>query len=123
MAEHEVMWIGRRPATMASPDNPATTEDFAAAMTAACSACGVDVEDYVAAAGVYGSWMVRFRRDGARQRLVWNGKAGRLVLEAATAGPDWVELGAEELAERDQDTFVAGIGRLLGGHTPAETGG
>ena len=85
MAEHEVMWIGRRPAAMAPAEHPATTEEFADAVTSACAGCGCDVQDYVAAAGAYGSWLVRFERGGQRQRLVWNGKDGKLVLEQATS--------------------------------------
>ena len=74
MAEHEIMWIGRRPAALAPAENPAETEEFAAALTDACADCGGDVQDYVAAAGPFGSWLVRFSRAGQRQRLVWNGK-------------------------------------------------
>ena len=113
MAEHEVMWIGRRPAALAVGDNPAETEAFATAITDACAACGVEVDDYVAAAGPYGSWLVHFRRGDRRQRLVWNGKAGRLVLEQATAGIDWDELGAAEPASRDVPGFVATLTHLL----------
>ena len=54
-------------------------------------------------------------RDGRRQRLVWNGKDGRLVLEKATTGPDWSELGSSPVSERDQEHFVAAIRALLGG--------
>jgi hypothetical protein len=113
VAEHEVMWIGRRPAALAAVEHPATTEAFAEALTGACAGCGCEVEDYVAAAGAYGSWLVRFARDGRRQRLVWNGKDGRLVLEQATAGVDWHELGSRTLSERDQDHFLSAVRALL----------
>ncbi len=114
MAEHEVMWIGRKPATLAPVEHPATTEAFAEAVTSACAGCGADVEDYVAAAGAYGSWLIRFARNGQRQRLVWNGKEGRLVLEQATAGVDWTELGSCPVSDRDQAHFVAAVQTLLG---------
>jgi len=114
VAEHEVMWIGRRPAAMAPVEHAATAETFAEAVTTACADCGADVEDYVAAAGAYGSWLVRFERDGERQRLVWNGKEGRLVLEQATAGVHWNELGSSPISARDQEHFVAAIRALLG---------
>ena len=39
VAEHEVMWIGRRPAAMAPAEHAATTEAFAEAVTTACAAC------------------------------------------------------------------------------------
>ena len=115
VAEHEVMWIGRRPAAMTPVEHAASTEAFAEAVTGACAGCGCEVEDYIAAAGAYGSWLVRFGRDGRRQRLVWNGKDGRLVLEKATTGPDWSELGSSPVSERDQEHFVAAIRALLGG--------
>lgn len=119
MAEHEVMWIGRRPAALAPVEHPATSETFAEAVTAVCAGCGCDVEDYVAAAGAYGSWLLRFERDGQRQRLVWNGKDGRLVLEQATTGVDWNELCSSPVSERDQDHFVAAIQTLLGAQANA----
>jgi len=113
VAEHEVMWIGRRPAAMAPVEHPATSEAFAEAVTRACTGCGCDVHDYVAAAGIYGSWLVRFERQGERQRLVWNGKDGRLVLEQATAGVDWNELGSCPVSERDEAHFLLAIRNLL----------
>lgn len=113
MAEHEVMWIGRRPAAMATVEHPATTEAFADAVTRACAGAGCEVQDYVAAAGPYGSWMVRFIRDGHRCRLVWNGKEGRLVLEQATAGIDWQELTAAPLENREADSLVSAVTALL----------
>ena len=115
MAEHEVMWIGRRPAALPTVEHPAQSEEFAAAVTAACSAAGCDVQDYIAAAGAYGSWMIRFSRDEARQRLVWNGKEGRLLLEQASTGIDWNELQSCTVAERDPSGFVAAVQSLLEG--------
>jgi hypothetical protein len=113
MAEHEVMWIGRRPAAMATKEHPATTEDFAAAITDACAACGCEVEDYLAAAGLYGSFLVRFRRQDVRQRLVWNGKEGQLVLEQATTGPEWATLASSPVTERTTSGFATALEQLL----------
>ena len=113
MAEHEVMWIGRRPAALPTVEHPAQSEEFAAAVTEACNAAGCDVQDYIAAAGAYGSWMIRFSRDEARQRLVWNGKEGRLLLEQASTGIDWNELQSCTVAERDPSGFVAAVQGLL----------
>jgi len=113
VAEHEIMWIGRRPAAMAAAEHPATSESFAESVTGACAACGCEVQDYVAAAGIYGSWLVRFSRDGRRQRLVWNGKDGKLVLEQATTGIDWQELGSTRLDKPAEADFVPAIRALL----------
>lgn len=113
MAEHEVMWIGRRPAALPVAEHPAQSEEFAAAVTEACSAAGCEVQDYIAAAGAYGSWMIRFSRDDARQRLVWNGKEGRLLLEQASTGIDWDELHSCAVAERDTSGFVTAVQGLL----------
>lgn len=113
MPEHEVMWIGRTPAGRPAADNPAATEAFATALTDACAACGVDVEDYVAAAGPWGSWLIRFRRQGLRQRLVFNGREGRLVHEEATSGSDWRELGADTPTGRELADFIDCTARLL----------
>ncbi len=67
----------------------------------------------MAAAGAYGSWMIRFSRDDAKHRLVWNGKEGRLVLERATSGIDWDELQSCPVAERDTSGFVTAVQSLL----------
>lgn len=99
---------------MAPVEHAATTEAFAEAVTAACARGGCEVDDYVAAAGVYGSWLVRFGRNGHRQRLVWNGKDGRLVLEQATTGSQWTELAGSPVSGRGPDDFVAAITALLG---------
>jgi len=107
------MWIGRRPAAMAPAEHPATSETFAQAVTGACAGCGCEVQDYVAAAGIYGSWLVRFSRAGRRQRLVWNGKDGKLVLEQATTGVDWQELGSAPLSKPAEADFLTAIKSLL----------
>jgi hypothetical protein len=109
------MWIGRRPAAMAPVEHPAGTEAFATAVTGACAGAGCEVQDYVAAAGAYGSWLIRFTQAGRRQRLVWNGKEGRLVLEEATSGPAWRELASNAVSGRNQEEFVAAIRNILGG--------
>jgi hypothetical protein len=106
------MWIGRPPAGLPPADNPAATEAYATALTDACAACGTDVEDYVAAAGPYGSWLIRFQRNGQRERLVFNGREGRLVHERATPGIEWQELGSEA-ASRDLAGCLASLARLL----------
>lgn len=116
LAEHEIMWIGRRPAATAPAAHPAATEAFADAVTQACAGAGCEVQDYVAAAGPYGSWMVRFNRGGHRCRLVWNGKEGRLVLEQATAGIDWQELATAPVENRQADGLVAAVTALLASH-------
>lgn len=107
---------------MAPAEHPASSEAFAEAVTSACAGCGCDVEDYVAAAGAYGSWLVRFGRDGHRHRLVWNGKDGRLVLEQATTAVDWTELRSSPVSQRDQEHFVAAVRALLGGEPDATQG-
>jgi hypothetical protein len=113
------MWIGRRPAALAPAEHPAATEAFAGAVTAACADCGAEVEDYVAAAGAYGSWLVTFTRDGRHHRLVWNGKDGALVLEQATGGTAWNGLGTRAVAGRDPASLIAAVRDVLGdGHAP-----
>ena len=112
------MWIGRRPTSLAPAENPAATEDYAEAVTAACADCGLEVDDYIAAAGPFGSWLVRFERNGGRGRLVWNGKERCLLLEEPS-GVEWVERGRFEPADTELGTLVAGLRTLLG---PAESG-
>jgi hypothetical protein len=107
------MWIGRRPAALPTMEHLAESEEFADAVTTACAEAGCSVQDYVAAAGAWGSWLIRFSRTGVRQRLVWNGKEGRLLLEQATAGIDWDELECCAVTERDTASFIAAVRGLL----------
>ncbi len=113
VAKHEVMWIGRQPAAMAPEAQPAEAPAFAEAVTAACADCGCVVEEYIAAAGIHGSWLVFFEHEGSRRRLVWNGKEGTLVLEQATAGIDWDLLATTGVPARDLEHFLPAIRSLL----------
>jgi hypothetical protein len=113
VAEHEVMWIGRRPRRCPPSNIPRRAKNSLPPSPEACSAAGCEVQDYIAAAGAYGSWMIRFSRDDARQRLVWNGKEGRLLLEQASTGIDWNELQSCAVAARDAGGFVAAVQGLL----------
>lgn len=95
------------------------TEALEGAIHEACRAQGILPEDFIVAHSHHGSWLVHFSTDTRRQRLVWNGKDGRLVLQAALRGGGWEDLRDVALAaDADAEGFRAGIASLLAAGTP-----
>jgi hypothetical protein len=76
---------------------------------------GLEPEDFVAALGGYGSWLVHFSGAGRRQRIVWNGRDGKLVLQAALRSGGWEDLRDCPVAAASEAAFAAGVATLLGG--------
>lgn len=85
----------------------------------ACRTHGILPEDFIVAHSHHGSWLVHFTTSARRQRLVWNGKDGRLVLQAALRSGGWEDLRDTVLtADADASAFATGIAGLLGTGTP-----
>lgn len=84
----------------------------------ACRAHGLLPEDFIVAHSHHGSWLVHFTTSARRQRLVWDGKDGRLVLQAALRSGGWEDLCDAALADPDAAAFATGIAGLLGTGTP-----
>lgn len=118
MSEQPITWMGRKPRSEAPAKNPAGDESFASGVRQACAACGYEVEDFVAAMGEFGGWLVQLSRDGARYRAFWDGKARRLVLEANGPG-GWTELRQSEI---DGDQLDTACGALLALLKPGDPG-
>ncbi len=100
---------GRPPAA----DAPRAAAVLEPLIAAACRAQGVTPEDFVAAVS-YGSWLVHFDAGGRRQRLVWNGRDSRLVLQAALRSGGWEDLRDCAVATPDDRGFTDSIALLLG---------
>ena len=84
------------------------------AMQAECEGHGCTIQRFVSAKGVYGTWLLEFERDGANQRIVWNGKEEKLVLQVVSARGGWDEPKATTVGSIDVPGFSAGIRELIG---------
>ena len=113
MSEHEIMWIGRQPGADPGTTLPTDEPAFEARLREACEAAGCPVERYVAARGAGGSWLIELRRADETQRLIWNGKAGRLSLDRPNRGGGWDELLSQALELADLDAMTAAMQHIL----------
>jgi hypothetical protein len=111
--EESVFWLGGRPGTQKAAAELPEAGNLQPVIAEACRAQGLEPEQFVAALGRYGSWLVHFSRAGRRQRIVWNGREGKLVLQAAIRSGGWEDLRDYPLAGTDADGFVAGIATLI----------
>ena len=114
MKENDVFWLGTRSRSGDQRRNFADEKEFAMAMQAACEAHGCTIQRFVSAKGVYGTWLLEFGRDGTNQRIVWNGKEEKLVLQVALARGGWDEPKVTTVASIDAPGFSAGISELIG---------
>jgi hypothetical protein len=119
MAEQPVFWLGGKPGTSKDANAPPEALKFEPAIRESCTAHGIAVEEFVAALGGFGSWLVQFTAgEGAierKHRIVWNGREARLILQAALRQGGWEDLRECPIAGTDQPGFVAGIHTLMGG--------
>jgi len=113
MKEESVFWVGTQPLLDDRSPGLAHDEQFVAAMTRACAAAGCKVHRFVAALGPYGTWLVEIERDGEDQRVLWNGKEQRLVLQVKLEQGGWEDPRSLEIPDQDTEGFVAGITELL----------
>lgn len=111
--EAGVFWLGGKPGTAQQADAPPEGLQYEAPIRAACSECGVAVDNFVAALGGYSSWLAEFTRTGRRHRLIWNGKDHRLSVDRALPQGGWEELIHQPLAKPGVAAFVAGARELL----------
>lgn len=112
MEEKGVFWMPSRKSG-AAENEAANDEELQAAIRRICEAAGFDSGDFLAAAGAYGSWLIRLTRAGDEHRVVWNGKEGRMVLEASRGQAGWEELGTCAPGESDPAGLAAGLESLL----------
>jgi len=113
MKEENVFWVGTQPLLEKKGPVLADDESFVAAISATCEAAGCRVGRFVSALGPYGTWVIEIQRDGKDQRIVWNGKEERLVLQVELSQGGWEDPLAIEIDNKDADGFVAGVTRLL----------
>ena len=113
MKEESVFWLGGKPASRQTAEAPPVPETIEPAVREACRTHGLEPEDFVAALGGFGSWLVHFTRGARRERIVWNGREAKLVLQGAIRSGGWEDLRDCAVAQPDTAGFVAAIGTLM----------
>lgn len=113
MAENEIFWLGGKPGREEREPQLADTEEFVAAIRAACESLGCDYQRLISAQGPYGTWLVEFMRNGKKQRILWNGKDEVMVLQQERLNGGWDEPRDCTVAAQDEAGFVAGVQEIL----------
>ncbi len=113
MSEQPVFWLGGKPGDKHKGRQPPEAERYAATLTEACEACGFDVDEFVAAQGGFGGWLLHLERGRVRYRLFWNGKAGLLSLEEHRERGGWQELRNSATDDTGLPGFVAAVREIL----------
>lgn len=115
--EDDVFWLGGAPGIRKKPGEPsghlADRAEFSAAITRCCESAGCTVKQFVSAMGPYGTWLVAFEREGHAQRILWNGREERLVLQVELPNGGWEDPISIEVAQPDQAGFIAGVEQVL----------
>lgn len=114
MSKNEVFWLGQRARSGERCRNIADEPQFSAAMQALCRKNGCKVRRFISAKGEYGTWLIEFERDGQNQRIVWNGKDEKMVLQVERPRGGWDEPSEIAIEEIDAAGFADGINRLIG---------
>jgi hypothetical protein len=118
MKEESVFWLGGKPGAPKEIRAAPAAEQLAPAIRGACEALGLQVDDFLASLGGYGSWLVHFSREGRRERIVWNGREKKLVLQASIRSGGWEDLRDCPVGEASEPGFVAAIDALLSAAPP-----
>jgi hypothetical protein len=113
MKEESVFWLGGKPGGAKQSRTEPAAEQLAPAIRGACEALGLQVDDFVAALGSHGSWLVQITRDGEPHRVIWNGKDRLLSLDRALPRGGWEQIQACTVATQDAPGFISGLQHLL----------
>jgi len=113
MKEENVYWVGTQPIGEKKAPDLADDPSFVAAITAACEAADCIVQGFISALGPYGTWLVEIKRDGQEQRILWNGKEAKLVLQVPLHQGGWEDPLAIEVTMQDKNGFVEAVTDIL----------
>jgi hypothetical protein len=114
LAEQPVFWLGGKPGNKDKGREPPKAERYEPSIRDACSSCGYEVDEYVAAQGGFGGWLAHLYRDGQHFRVFWSGKDNRITFDQAQGHGGWAELATAEVADDGVPAFVESIKTLLG---------
>ena len=114
MSEQPVFWLGGKPGASKNKSRESPeAERYEPAIRDACSACGYDLDEFVAAQGGFGGWLAHLESQGNRYRLFWSGKDSHMKFEQALAHGGWSELATAEAADNGLPSFIESIKEIL----------
>jgi hypothetical protein len=115
VAEQPVFWLGGAPgkSKQNTRENPEAVR-YEPALRDVCEACGYDVDEFVAAQGGFGGWLVHLEREGIQYRVFWSGKSNQLTFDKAKP-QSWEEIRSAEQADEGLPGFVESVKALLTG--------
>jgi len=113
MKEESVFWVGTQPLPDKRTPSLADDESFVAAITSTCESAGCRVVQFVSALGPFGTWLVEIERHGENQRILWNGKKERLILQVSLSQGGWADPIEIAIETKDLDGFLNGVNAIL----------
>ena len=113
MAEQPVFWLGGKPGDKNDKNKPPEAERYEAALRDVCAGCGYDVDEFVAALGSFGGWLMHMEKSGGAYRLFWSGKAQELVLEEHHERGGWTALRSADTPDDGLPGFVQAVQGIL----------
>jgi hypothetical protein len=112
VAEQPVFWLGGAPGKKSTQREAPEAERYEPALSDACESCGYEVDEFIAALGGFGGWLMNLERSGVQYRVFWSGKSKQLIFEAAKPH-GWVELNSSEHEDESVPGFVDAVKSLL----------
>ena len=114
MSEQPVFWLGGKPGKSKANERPVPeAERYEAAIREACEDCGFKVDEYVAAQGGFGGWLVHLNISDSNYRLFWSGKQQQLTLDQAGSNGGWQQLKTADTPDEGVAGFVKALRALL----------
>jgi len=122
VAEQPVFWLGGKPGNKNKERQPPEAERYEPALRDACTACGYEVEEYVAAQGGFGGWLALLEHAGTQYRLFWSGKTRELKLETFQEPGGWQPVRSAETPDEGMPGFVTAVRAMLQPEAADDTG-
>jgi len=114
VAEQPVFWLGGKPGKSNPNERPVPeAERYEAALRETCESCGYVVDEYVAAQGGFGGWLIHLQHESNKFRLFWNGKHKQLTLDQAETHGGWKQLHSADTPDEGVAGFVGAVRGLL----------
>jgi len=113
MKEESIFWVGTQPLAKKKTPSLADDESFVAAISSACESAGCQVGQFISALGPFGTWLIEIERHGEEQRILWNGKEERLILQIKLSQGGWEDSIAINVETKNLDGFVHSVNSIL----------
>jgi hypothetical protein len=122
-AESEIFWLAAPSDRSKNAPKLADSTGFSAAIAQVCEEANYQVIRFVSAKGAYGTWLVELKRDAVEQRVVWNGKDKKLVLQLRRSEGGWDDTIVISISPETLESFARGVKSILSPGVAAEEQG